>query len=143
MVYQDIDGKDIKYSIHNSNKPLEVINGKLELSNYNMANGVLWIAFGVLCLIAVILHIAAISKEAECVWDWDDSFNYALEWFTKCYKEGDEYYYYAFGKLLEKSNYYKESITTGSLRRLKMRPNYEPTEEKRDRLIKKILNNEI
>jgi len=46
-------------------------------------------------------------------WDWEESFDYALEWFTKTYKEGDEYYYYAFGKLLEKSRRHDDGISTG------------------------------
>jgi len=140
-VYQDVNGGDIEYKIHNSDKPLKVSDGKIELLKYNDINIVVWVIFGISLLISVILNVLAITNsDVDSEWDWNESFDYALEWFTKTYKEGDEYYYYAFGKLLEKSRRHDDGTSSvGSLRKLKKRPNYEPVEKKRDRLIENIL----
>jgi hypothetical protein len=138
-VYQDVDGNKIKYNIHNSDNPINIVDGKLEISRYNESNYALWIAFGVLLLISSILNVMAIKNEDDCKWDWNESFDYALEWFVKCYKE-DVYYYYAFGKLLKKSSHGDEEVSIGSLRKLRMKPDYEPKKEKRNRLIENILN---
>lgn len=52
-VYQEANGGDIEYKIHNSDKPLKVSDGKIELSKYNVVNVVFWVIFGISLLISV------------------------------------------------------------------------------------------
>lgn len=138
-----IDNK-IVYKLYNSETPKKLANNRIELSNYNDANVVLWILFAIFGVVSTFIIVASLTNDRECSWDWDESFDYALSWFTKCYEEEKGiYYYYAFGKLLEKSPYHNDKLSIGSLRSLRMAPDYEPKKEKRDKIISKILEIKI
>lgn len=145
-IYRSVEENKIVYKIYNSDKPKIVTNSKIELSHYNEMNVGLWILFAISTFILFILLLILVADGSrDYAWEWDDSFDYALSWFTKCHmdEKTKRYHYYAFGKLLETSSRSDETVSIGSLRKLKMRPSYEPKTEKRDRLIENILKAKV
>jgi len=141
-IYKTIKDDKVVYNIYQSNVPLELPEGKLIISEYSSINVVLWILFVVSAIILCMLLLSSIYDD-DSSWDFGEAFDYALSWFTRCYrdeKNGDyKYIYYAFGKLMLTSRYPNDKPNIRSLRSLRMLPDYEPKQEKRNKTIEKIL----
>ena len=159
-IYKEIDNNQIKYLIYNSDHPIKLVEGKIIVSRHNDLNDILYAGL-ILCSVVLIVIIVLSSLEEKLGLKLDKSFDYALSWFIKCeFMKTEEivgfqgistgvsyYYYHAFGKLV-----YRRSVqgdqgaagssyipSIGSLRKLKMQPDFLPKREIRDSLIKKIL----
>lgn len=139
-IYKTIKDKKIVYEVYQSDVPLRLYEGKLAVSEYSGANVILWALFVVSVIILCVLLFFSIDDD-DAKWGFDNAFNYALSWFTKCYRDekDDKYIYYAFGKLLLMSRYPNDKPRIKSLRYLRMLPDYEPKQEKRNKTIEKIL----
>lgn len=131
--YTTISDNKVVYDIYQSKSPAKLINSNIEYNKYSDTNIIFWVLF----CISIVALLIFMSNES---WDYDVAFDFALSWFIKCDLEDSSYIYYAFGKLITKQN---RSIShnymqVGSIRYLKMLPDYESIKEKRERLLNKI-----
>jgi len=134
-IYRNIkkNQSNIDYDIISSPTPLKVVNSKIELSEYNEINSILWAAFLISIIVLFILLVLS-KNDDDCSWELDDCFDWALSWFVKCDIQNDEYYYHAFGKLLSKRDILtNDGIYVSSIRKLKMKPNYISKDEQRNK----------
>jgi hypothetical protein len=101
-VIRSHDGGENPYDIVSSNKPEKVQNNQLVYYDYHDGNIVIWVIFGILCLLIVIFTIIGLVNDDDDVgWEIEDCYTLSISTLIYCELEEDTYYYMIMGRLIE------------------------------------------
>lgn len=141
-IYENSVSNEIKMELINFEKPQELVNSKLNYSEYSELNILLWILFGISLLMFIIPSFMysddGVNWELKGV--WHDSLKSTI------YSELEDgvYYYMSFGRLVHKSEklLHPESVMRNSginsLSDIKSMPKFKTKSLKRESIFKQI-----
>lgn len=102
-VIRSHDGGENPYDVVSSNKDEKVENNRLVYYDYHDGNILLWIIFGILCLLIVIFTIIGLANDDDDIsWNIEDCYQQSISTLIYCELEGDTYYYMIMGRLIDK-----------------------------------------
>ncbi len=102
-VIRSHNGGENPYDVVSSNKPEKVQNNQLVYYEYHDGNIVIWIIFGILCLLIIIFTIIGLANDDDEIgWEIEDCYQLSISTLIYCELEGDTYYYMIMGRLIEK-----------------------------------------
>ena len=102
-VIRSHNGSENPYDVVSSNKPEKIQNNQLVYYDYHDGNIVIWIIFGILCLLIVIFTIIGLANDDDEIgWGIEDCYTLSISTLIYCELEGDTYYYMIMGRLIEK-----------------------------------------
>jgi hypothetical protein len=142
-VCESIINNKIKYeNVWQEGKPIEVKNGIITHQSYNSFNILFWIIFGVS---VILLIIATIINDNDMGWEFEDVWLEAFTTLIYCEEENGEFYYFALGRLISKTNRqinrrYKitNELRIDGFRDLYRCPKYQTKTQRRETLLNKI-----
>lgn len=101
-VIRSHNGSENPYDVVSSNKPEKIQNNQLVYYDYHDGNIVIWIIFGILCLLIVIFTIIGLlNNDDDTGWGIEDCYTLSISTLIYCELEGDTYYYMIMGRLIE------------------------------------------
>jgi hypothetical protein len=141
-IYENSMSSEIKMEIINFETPQELVNSKLNYSEYNELNVLLWVLFGISSLLFVIPSF--MYSDDDVNWELKDVWYNTLK--STIYSELEDglYYYMSFGRLIHKS---EKLLTPESVMRnsginsfsdIKSMPKFKTKSLKRESILKQI-----
>ena len=93
------------YDVVSSNKPEKIQNNQLVYYDYHDGNVLLWVIFGILCLLILVFTIIGlVNDDDEVGWGIEDCYTMSISTLIYCELEEDTYYYMIMGRLIQKRN---------------------------------------
>ena len=93
------------YDVVSSNKPEKIQNNQLVYYDYHDGNVLLWVIFGILCLLILVFTIIGlVNDDDEVGWGIEDFYTMSISTLIYCELEEDTYYYMIMGRLIQKRN---------------------------------------
>ena len=142
-VYETIGDNEVQYdNLWQEGKPIEVKNGVISSQSYNGFNILFWIIF---VIMIIILTIATFSTDDDISWEFEDAWLTAFSSLIYCEEEGGEFYYFALGRLISKTDrqvgrVYRitRELRIDGFRDLYRCPKYQTKTQRRETLLNKI-----
>jgi YD repeat-containing protein len=142
-VCESISDNKIKYeNVWQEGKPLDVKNGVIYMTGYNGANIFFWVLFSISVLIVT---ICTFINDDDAGWEFSDCWEDAFCTLIYCEEENGEFYYFALGRLISKTNRqvsrsYKitNELHIDGFRDLYRCPKYQTKTQRRETLLNKI-----
>jgi hypothetical protein len=144
-VYETIHDNKVQYeNIWQEGKPLEVKNGVITSKSYNGFNIFFWVLFSILVAVLVIATIVGMNDD-DIGWEFEDAWLNAFTSLIYCEEEGGEFYYFALGRLISKTdrqigrNYrITHELRIDGFRDLYRCPKFQTKTQRRETLLNKI-----
>jgi hypothetical protein len=134
----------IKYENVWDDKEIPIKYGKIYVSSYAFANGLMWFLFIVSSILLIASTIIG-RNEDDIGWNFEDSWDEAFSTLIYCEEENGEFYYFALGRLISKTDRQvnrRYSITNelriNGFRDLYRCPKYQTKTQRRETLLNKI-----
>jgi YD repeat-containing protein len=142
-VYETIHDNKAQYeNICQEGKPIEVKNGVITNQSYSGFNILFWVLFVIL---SIILIICLFGDNSDTNWEFEDAWLTAFTSLISCEEEGGEFYYFALGRLISKTdrqigrNYrITHELRIDGFRDLYRCPKYQTKTQRRETLLNKI-----
>lgn len=143
-VCRTIHDNKIKYENVWDVKEIPIKDGKINVSSYSFANGLLWVIFSILTILLIVSTIIG-QNDDDIGWELEDCWIEAFATLIYCEEESGIYYYFALGRLISKrdrqiSTYYNacRELSIGGFRDLYRCPKYQTKTQRRETLLNKI-----
>ena len=143
-VCRTIHDNKIKYENVWDVKEIPIKDGKISVSSYSFANGILWSIFSILIILLIIATIIG-KNDDDIGWELEDSWKEAFCTLIYCEEENGYFYYFALGRLISKRdrqigrNYrITHELGIGGFRDLYRCPEYQTKTQRRETLLNKI-----
>ena len=143
-VCRTISENMVKYENVWNEKEIPIKEGKIYIKSYAFLNGLMWFLF----IIFSVLLIAATAigrNDEDMGWELEDCWQEAFGTLIYCEEENGEFYYFALGRLIEKTNRqvsrnYRitKELKISGFRKLYRCPKYQTKTQRRESLLNKI-----
>lgn len=143
-VCRTIHDNKIKYENVWDVKEIPIKDGKISVSSYSFANGLLWTIFSILIILLIISTIIG-RNDDDIGWELEDAWKEAFSTLIYCEEENGYFYYFALGRLISKRdrqvgrNYrITHELSIDGFRDLYRCPEYQTKTQRRETLLNKI-----
>ena len=144
-VYETISENKVQYeNVWQEGKPLEVKNGVITSQSYNGFNIFFWVLF-VISVVVLSIDTMVGMNDDDIGWEFEDAWLNAFTGLIYCEEENGEFYYFALGRLISKTNRqigrnYRitHELRIDGFRDLYRCPKYQTKTQRRETLLNKI-----
>lgn len=142
-VYKTISNNEAQYeNLWQEGKPIEVKNGVITSQSYNGFNILFWVLF---VISLIVIAVPTFSDDDDINWEFEDAWLTAFTSLIYCEEEGGEFYYFALGRLISKTDRqigrsYRitRELRIDGFRDLYRCPKFQTKTQKRETLLNKI-----